>query len=194
MKIERRHLVRLGTIGRSMRIELLLPLLLTGALLVSGCTIKHEYTWTKYELSQERIAAANVLGQGTTVSITNEQPDTESRVLGYLGAHQYLGSLHQLTEATVTQLSQELEARKVAVTNNATKTLKIKVENTKFTLGSWMMRLEMSVHVEAGNGYVRQIEISNRTPSTVPRAVDGAVALAVTEILKDPDIIAYLQG
>ena len=162
-------------------------------LLTCGCTIKHDYQWREYAIAPDRVSAPSTLGGGTTVSIVNAQPNAEPKMLGHLGAHQYYGSLSQLTDAVVTQLSQELRSRNVTVNENAPKKLQVAVLNTKYTLGSWMLRVEMDLHVEAGDGYARTISVSNRTPGTVDGGLNGAVALGVIEILNDPKVIAYLR-
>lgn len=162
-------------------------------LLACGCTIKHDYGWREYAIAPDRVSAPSTLGRGSAVSIVNAQPNAESKMLGYLGPHQYYGSLNQLTDAVVTQLSQELRSRDVTVSENAPKTLKVAVLNTKYTLGSWMLRVDMDLHVEAGDGYTRTINVSNRSPGTVDGGLNGAVALGVIEILNDPKVIAYLR-
>ncbi len=163
-------------------------------LLACGCTIKHDYQWREYKIAPDRVSAPSTLGRGSAVSIINAQPNAESKMLGYIGGHQYYGSLNQLTDAVVTQLSQELGSRNVKVSDNAPKTLKVAVLNTKYTLGSWMLRVEMDLRVEAEDGYARTINVSNRSPGTVDGGFNGAVALGVIEILNDPKVIAYLMN
>ena len=169
----------------------LLGLSLFLAFLAAGC--EHDYQWTEYKIKTDRISAGNTLSAGPSVSVTAGASNDERQKLGFLGGHRYFGSLRQLTDAVVTQVSQELSTRGVKVADGAAKTIEITVSNSTFTEGSWMLRAEMDVHVKTGNGYTRDIHVSNRTPGTVPGALDGAVALATIEVLNDARIIDYLK-
>ena len=56
----------------------------------------------------------------------------------------------------------------------------------------WTIRAALGFEVKAGNGYRLKQTIRHGTPTWVPRALNGAVALAVIAILNDPEIVEYL--
>ena len=170
--------------------------------LMSGCSIHNDYQWSLYEIEPERIPSFNTLNSKAAVSIINAQPDKRSRELGHgakgrvgsMGYHSYYGSLNEITDAVVKQLTHELEKRGMNVREGAAKKLEIKVRKTEFETGAWMLQVKMDVNVKAGKDYVRKVNVSNRTPGTIWRASDGAVALIVIKMLNDPKIIEYLTN
>ena len=130
---------------------------------------------------------------GRQVTVVNNQPNTERNRVGKVGVHSYEGSLRELTDAVVSQLSYELKKRNAVITKGGAKVLRLKVEYAEFDRGVWTIGTNARVRVETGSGYVRNIDIENTTPGTVNRLYEGMVQLAVTEILKDPKIASYLN-
>jgi len=174
----------------SMKCLLLVGLLLTA--FASGCRFDHDYTWQEYSIDPERVTLGD-LPAGTAVDIVNGQADDESFDMGKVGAHHYHGSLSQLTDAVIEHLKLELGHRDVEVRAGAAKTLEVTVLNSESKTGMWMLRADMNVQAKTGDGYVLEVPISNRTPTTVPQAYNGAVALAVIRILNDSAIAEYLS-
>ncbi len=167
--------------------------LLLCAVMVAGCGIRaHDYSWAPYAIDPALVVADGSALDGQTVSITHEGNEGENMMIGELGNHQYFGSSEQLADAISVQLSDELKRLNMSVSGGGTKTLNIKVSHPATERGMWVIRAHFRVIVETGNGYVFEKSISNATPMTVPRAFNGAVALAVIDILNDPQIVAYL--
>jgi len=175
----------LASCRRTFRLCLLL------AILVSGCRQNHHYKWSEYEIAPERVSLG-ALPTGTTVTLVNGQANSEEYELGSIGIHHYHGSLSELTDAVIHHLSQELERRGAAVRDDAPRTLEIAVVHADCETGFNLLRVDMKVRAKAGDGYLVEIPVSNRTPWTVPRGYDGAVALAVIRILSDSAIAGYL--
>jgi hypothetical protein len=159
----------------------------------AGCTRTHTYQWTEYRIQPARIATSNEFTKEGAVSIINAQSNDAPMILGTIGSHKFYGSLNQLTGAIITQLTSELTKRKITVRSDAPKSIQIKVVSTDFEQGTWQVRAKMTVHLQAGNNYVKDILVNNSTPTTVAQAFDGAVAIAVIEILNNTAILAYLQ-
>ena len=160
--------------------------------LASGCA--HDYVWKEYRIEPERISLGT-LPPGTAVTLVNDQPDTEIRKLGSLGWHHWDASLSQLTDVVITQLSQELANRGAVIREGADKTLKIAVLDGKYTEGMWIMRTEMLVRYETGDGYMQKAEVANRTPEGgVAYGYNSAIAVVVINILNDPAIAGYLKN
>lgn len=172
---------------------LVICLLAAFMVVVSGCSINHDYQWSEYKIAPERIASADTLDSKSTVSIINSQTDNSKRLLGRMGAYKYHGSLKQLTAAVKQQLSQELTLREVNVTADAAKKLDIKVTSAYLVTGMWKLRADINVSLKTASGYSRTIKIENGTPTSVYQAYNGAVALAVIDILNDPAILKYLK-
>ncbi len=170
-------------------------------LLITGCTVRNNYKSSLYEIEPERIPPLGDLQSKPAVAIINAQPDNRPRELGdgakgrmgSMGYHRYYGSPNEITTAVVRQLSHELKKRGMNISDDAPKTIRLKVRQTEFLTGAMLLRVTMAVNVTAGNGYVRDVNVSNRTPNDIWRASDGAVALAVIKILNDPKIVEYLN-
>ena len=163
-------------------------------LLVTGCTINRTYEWTEYKFEANRITNPDQFMREGSVSIINAQTVDESVIIAKVGARRWYASYKQLTDNVVEQLTKELKKRKIAVSPDSSKTLQIKVVGTDFKMGMWNWRGTMNVHIRAGNNYTKDILASNSTPGGVDEAFSGAVAIAVIEILNNPDIREYLQN
>lgn len=171
----------------------LLCLLVTSGTLFSGCMRKHDYVWAEYAILPERLSTVHQLVSGGKISLVNGQSDSTIRDLGNIGPHHYFGSLSQLTQAIIDQLSSELEDREITVAPGEERTLTINVVDAQVVRGVWRLRAELDVQVQTGDHF-RMISVGNKTPHTIPHGYNGAVALAVIEILNDPKIIAYING
>ena len=179
---------------RSKTIGLFTALTIIFTILISSCSpIKHDYVWAEYRINDSRITTSDAFIKTDSVSLINAQPNNDTFLLAQLGAHQYYGSLNQLTEAIVTHLKRELRKHNITTSPDASKTIQIKVVKTDFIQGGWKVRANLDVNLKTGNNYAKDIFASNSTPTTAEQAFDGAVALAVIDILNNPDILAYLQ-
>ncbi len=178
---------------RSKRIGLFITLTIIFGILVSGCTIKHDYIWAEYKINADRISTSDAFIKKDSVSLINVQPNDDQYLIAHLGPHKYYGSLNQLTEAIVKQLKKELRKHNITVSPGASKTIELKVVKTDFIRGVWKVRANLDVNLKTGNNYTKNIFASNSTPTTADQAFDGAVALTVIDILNNPDILAYLQ-
>lgn len=58
----------------------------------------------------------------------------------------------------------------------------------------WQVYCETSLRVETGDGYVNEYVAKAGSPTTLQRAVDGAVMRVVAAMLRDRNIIRYLQA
>lgn len=157
----------------------------------AGCT--HKYVWSEYKINPDRITAQAGFAQGQKVSVLNGKSHGAVRVLGNIGMHKYTGTEQQLADAIADQLSQELRERQIEVVASAGKSLEITVDRTSFEQGMWMIAGSLDFEIKFGNGTVKNYFVRNSTPTNVPRAFNGAVALAVIEILNDPEVISYIK-
>jgi hypothetical protein len=160
---------------------------------MAGCSSHNTYNWTEYRIQSNRITTSDWFVKENSVSIINAQPNDTPVILGAIGGYILDGSLKQLTDSIIAQLTRELTKRKITVSRDASKTLEIKVESTGFEQGVWKVRANLNVHLQAGKSYAKDFLVSNSTPTTLNQAFDGAIALAVIDILNNPDILKYLQ-
>lgn len=178
---------------RFKRIQVFIVLTILFGILVSGCSIRHDYEWAEHRIQASRIKASDEFAKKSFVSIINAQETKDEMIFADVGVHKFYGSLDQLTEAVITQLKRELRKRNITVKSDASKIIRIKASKTNFERGMWKVRANLDVHLQAGDHYAKDISVSNSTPAGIYQAFDGAVALAVIEILNNPDVRAYLQ-
>ncbi len=156
-------------------------------------TIKHEYTWSEYEIAAGRVTAAADMGAGHEVRILKGQSNASTKMLGSIGPHNYYGTEENPTDGMAYQLSKELQKLKFVVAESAGKTLELAVIRSGNAQGMWKTAALLDFTVKFGDGKVKTYSVRNSSPGTVPRAFDGAVALAVIEVLNDPEVLAYLK-
>jgi hypothetical protein len=169
---------------------LLVPVVL---LLFTGCSIKHDYVWNEYPIEPGRVTSEIQFREGQPVSIVKGKSDSSKIELGYVGAHQYYGSVQSLTDGIAEQLASELEKRGLEVNAAAEKSLEIAVNRSRFDRGMWKIAAILDFTVAFGNGTTKSYSVRNSSPATVERTYNGAVAVAVIEILNDPDVLAYIN-
>lgn len=169
-------------------------LLTLAAIFSTGCTIKHDYVWAEYPVKPERVENVADYQAESSVEITNGNPQTAQILLAGIGAHKYYGSLGQLTEAVVVQFSQELEKRGMKTQAGAPKSISLEITSNTYERGMWVIRADLNMNIKLGNGTSKSMFVSNTTGGTVPRMYNGAVSVAVTQLLNDPEISDYLRN
>ena len=171
--------------------------LLMFGLLASGCAIKEDYEWAKYSVHPGRISGISDFAAGSNVHIINRNPETPKIDLG-----SYMGSYGQLTQAIVTQYTSELEKKGMTVHSNATKSLELEVTSHNIASSATRdylnpnspnylaveFRTNLTLQIDMGNGYSKEMEVSDT------RGLNGVIAIAVTELLNDRDVSAYLRN
>lgn len=167
--------------------------LLSVAYMISGCsTVMHDYAWAAYPIDPVLVTTDAAALSGKSVAVSYQGNDTAKVMIGQINNHQYFGSSEQLAESVSIQMSDELRRLGMSISDGSSKTLNVRVSHATTEQGAWVVRAHMRVTVEAGDGYVFEKAISNATPGTIPRAFNGAVNLAVVDIINDTQIAAYL--
>ena len=164
--------------------------------MLSGCAIHNQYEPELHPLDPARFAALNKVELSKKISVINAQASKQDLLLGEAGAHDYYGSLRDITEAAVMHAKDELAKREVDVgaDNGADKTLSLKVTSAKMIKGMWVMRAVIDMSVETGDGLTKAYHAENASPMGVERAYNGAAAIAVIEIFSDPEILEYISA
>ena len=111
-----------------------------------------------------------------------------------VGRHQYYATLQTLTNAVADHLSDQLESLNVQVGDESQKSIEIMVTGHSFEQGMWKIAATLDFEIKLGDGTSKTYEVRNSTPGTVDGLYNGAAALAVIEILKDADVLAYING
>jgi hypothetical protein len=169
------------------------PIILILFVVLSACSINHDYVWKEYPITSDRISSQSNFAQDHEISIIKGKSDQSKVFLGNVGAHKYYGNLQLLTDGIVDQLSKEMRNRHVQIKNEAKKSLEITVNRVNFEQGMWKIATTMELTAKFGNGKTKSYTVRNSSPATVDRTYDGVVAIAVIELINDTELLTYVN-
>ena len=163
--------------------------------LLSACSAqKHRYVPRVLTTDPTSFTALNGVNVRGPVALLNGQQEDAEMLLGEKGVNEYYGSLKDLTETVVITAGRELAKRQISTASDAATSLSIRVTSAASTSSLLDVEAKLELEVVAGSGVTRRIKVTNKTPGSVLRAYNGAVSLAVIEILSDAAILGYLAG
>ncbi len=164
-------------------------------LVLGACSAqKHRYVPKVLTTDPSSFSALNGVSVRGPVALINAQPEDSEVLLGAKGVNEYFGTLKDLTETVVINTSRELAKRQISTAANAPTLLNIRVTSAASESSLLDVEARLEIEVVAGSGMMRRIKVTNKTPGSVLRAYNGAVSLAVIEILSDREILGYLAG
>jgi hypothetical protein len=127
------------------------------------------------------------------IAVINAHKTGKMALIGSQGVHKWMGDMQLWTDTAVGVLENELQIRKINVTGEASKTLKLAITHANTYPGFASIRCVLSLRVETGEGYSKEFEGNNSSPWTLYRACDGAVTRAVEAMLNDEEILRYIK-
>ncbi|HEY3274993.1 MAG TPA: hypothetical protein VGJ94_00105 [Syntrophorhabdaceae bacterium] len=161
-------------------------------LILTGCA--HEYVWTEYPIDPGRVASWENFTGGREINVTKgKSKDSKILLLNHSGT-QYYASEQQFADGIADQLTKELRSRRVKITDTAGKSLQITVDSIDIDHDFMMLLAAVEFKVAFGNGKTKTYRVRNGSPGGFDRTCSGAVALAVIEIINDPEVLAYING
>ncbi len=165
-------------------------------LVLSSCApkvIRHDYSWVEYKIAPDRVTAQIDGENCPPLKIIKGISETTEKRMGNVGLHEYYGNNQLLTNAIADQLKWELTKRGLKISDTAEKSIELNVIHTAFERGMWKIASNLDFTVTMGGSKTKNISVRNSSPATVDLAYNGAVALAVIEILNDPEIASYIN-
>ncbi len=169
------------------------PVILVLVLIISSCTVRHEYIWQEYPITEERISAEVQFDETKDLRIIKGNSNDSTIFLGNVSKHHYYGSEQSLTDGIAEQLASELKSRGLKIKDSADKSLEVTVSRSQFERGMWKIAVTLEFTVKLGNGKSKSYEVRNSSPHTVDHTYNGAVALAVIKIINDPVVLKYIN-
>lgn len=126
-----------------------------------------------------------------SVALVNAQPATDEHRVG-----SFIANLNEWTEVALQITERELTNRGLTAADGAARTLELSVTDALFETGWVKIRSTITLTARTGDGYEASYQgINSSAMMAVPkRQLDGAMMRAVVELLKDPQIVAYLGG
>jgi len=160
---------------------------------LTGCVSQVDYMWKEYPIKPDQISSQVSFAEGRELSVIKGKSDKSRRLLGSVPQIHYYGNEQSLTDAIVNQLSTELQQRRVDIKTTARKSLEITVTRAHFKRGFVMKAATLEFTVKRGNGMTKSYSVRNSSPASVYRAYNGAVALAVIQMINEPEVLAYIK-
>jgi len=162
-------------------------------IIITGCAIKHDYVWKEYPIKPERISSQTSFTEGQGIRIIKGKSNDATICLGIVGVHAFYGNEQSLTDSIVDQLAKEMRKKGLEIKNTAEKSLEITVNHSIFEPGTWKRAAIIDYTVKFGNGKAKFYTVRNSSPGPVYRIYNGAVALAVIEIINDQEVLNYIR-
>ena len=177
--------------------KLMLLILSILLLFLNGCS--HNFAWYEYPIKPERILTKNEFIENKEIKIIRGISNDSKKMLASIGVHTLYGNEQSLTDGIVDQLTKEIQKLHLKITNTTKKSLKITVNRSIFEPGSYKIASTLEFSVEFGNGKTKSYAVRNGNPcfgrpnSILHRCYNGVIALAVIEIINDPEVVAYIN-
>ena len=131
----------------------------------------------------------------STVTLINDYGEKSYNIcIGATETYTFYGDLRQITEVSVTLLSEELTKRGMIVRTDGDKTIRLKIRNMFGVYHIGIFRASMVLSVAVANGYLRDFFETNSSWN-YQRSFDGAISKVIAAVLNDENIVKYLiQG
>lgn len=155
-------------------------------LVMAGCS--HTYVPKESKYSSERIPTYKVVAP---VSLQNEQPRTEKVLFAANMGHKFYANYHDWTDKAIAIANRELVKRGAKTNGSNAHVLKLKVSSVQVTTGTWGFRGFVTLDAALEDGSAKTL--TGEAPgANIYNVASGALSAAITKMLSDPEIIAYL--
>lgn len=155
-------------------------------LFLGGCSVTIGTSPDAYPFPSEEVFSVR---PDVAANVTNFYAEPEVVEL----ASQVFCDLQHFTATAVTMVQRELGNRGVAMSPGAEKTVVLKMTHPNWVRGTWTMKGRVTLEAALGNGERVEIDAENQTAGNAMRAFNGAILMAVTDLLKDETLAAYLN-
>lgn len=126
---------------------------------------------------------------GGSVSVSNFY-GAEERV--ELGSRVYC-DLRHFTETAISMVQRELGKKGLILSPDGNKTVVLRMTHPSWVQGMWSMKGRVRLEAQLGNGDAVAVDGESQTGGNAMRAFNGAILRAVTALLEDPTLAAYLN-
>ncbi len=153
---------------------------------LTGCSVTIGTNPDTYDFPSERIFHVTP-GEKLTVEnfcISEERVELGSRVYC---------DLRHFTDTAVRMVERELTMKGVDLSASAEKTVVLRMTHPSWVLGTWTMIGRVRLEAELGNGQTVAVDGEHKTAGNAMRAFNGAIMYAVTALLEDPTLAAYVS-
>ena len=174
-------------------------LTLSFTLFISACAINY----VPSKKGKVKIKNSEAFSNGGVISLINSQPGDKSVRIGpLLDIDSPHADYHEWTDIVIYHAEKALKEIGMQVAPDGNKVLHLKVAKVHITDGEYAGLLpvfrpscSIELEVKTGQGYEQQYEVTGKTfYAGWKSSCDKAVVEAVEELLKDDEIISYLNN
>ena len=101
--------------------------------------------------------------------------------------------LRQFTGSALAMLERRLQHDGIVAEPGSPKTISLRVKDMSVIPSAFIVRVVLTVEAELGDGARRAFRTRDGSPDA-QRALDSAIALALSELVSDEQFIAYVNG
>lgn len=138
--------------------------------------------------------AASLLRGQQSVALNNAYPAATQVKIFDRGAG-WFADLKQYTDTSIALLGGEMTKKGITVAPQAAKRVTLRVRSVQAgpAAGGFIIRGSLVLDAEYGDGTKSSISAENTSPSDAWRAVDGAIMIAVSRLLRDKQFLDYVN-
>jgi len=177
--------------GTSARSSCIVLLSLIAGIAGAGCAINYYYTPGVYEIAEGRIAPVDCEGGLEITSIQAPDPGRAHVLHDAITAVWYTDRA-VVSEALANQLSSELRSNGCRIGSPAGHTMTVAVPDVTVVQAGVKFAANLTVKVALDGAPERGFDIQNESSGNIWRTVNGGIAVAVIDILSDPEVREWL--
>lgn len=163
-------------------------------LMLAGCVgRKIDYVWQEYQITPDRLSSRSSITEGKIIAITKGKSDSAEILVFKNGPDQYYSSCQSFADSIADQLAKEMRKKGVEINNQADKSLEITVNRSISGKEFWNYTASLEFTLKFGNGKSKSYSVKNSSPQINAKGYNGAVALAVIEIINDLEVVTYIN-
>jgi hypothetical protein len=161
----------------------------------SGCgTYKYHPNIKARYLPQDASIKLNVTHPVAIKNVSSSTPGAEGTLCEYTKHFVVTGNLYAFTEATIGTVKEALQRNNITIDDKADKRLELSVDRVICDSG-WEFSSGIILKVRTGNGLEKEYRNVQKhgTGYSSTRAFELAMVQCVEQMLKDKDIVGYLE-
>ena len=180
---------------RSLKMKITSGIFITLCIIaLAGCGISESYyTWNEYGITNDKWTPRDYFKDGQKIRLIEGEADNSETLFLSIGRARFYGNMQILTHGLVEHLALELRKKNMEVSDTAEKTMEIIVDSSNYEKETFKFVVILNYTVKFGNDKQKSFTIRNSSYGNIYRTYNGAVALAVIQIIKDPEVKQYLN-
>jgi hypothetical protein len=130
-----------------------------------------------------------------SVYFVNAQPDTEQKLFGSMGIHDYTADCNEWTEFLVSLLTEEFKKRGADVSADNGNVINVIVSDFAYITGMWSVRTNVKITVSTPDGTWSKVYSETDTSGwSMGRAFGSLFHHFVIKVMEDEEFMGQIRG